>query len=168
MSFFGLKGIPKRLPRVVGGLLFLCQGVNLLIGPICQNVSSMSFQFAAGSTTSQMVELCDLIRNRRKFGRRKVVIQAIALATFENQIIYDPKCTSDSTSIYLQAANPRAAENLAKQLKDVLTGPKRARFTLVGTLEGPSRRGYGHLNSAKYRFVVIKVLDSQPVAADTP
>src|SRR6267143_5299775 len=113
---------------------------------------------------------CDLLRHPKQHNRKLVRTEAIAIATFESAELYDPECVSRVTRTDLQSDNRRASEALRDYLGDPLTssGPRRLRITVVGRNEGPSRKGYGHLNFARFRFVIKRVEKGEAVASDVP
>jgi hypothetical protein len=116
------------------------------------------------------VSFCDLLRRPKQYKRKLVRTEAIAVATFESAELYDSKCVSRVTRTDLQSDNRRASEALRDYLGDPLTssGPRRSRITVVGRIEGPSRKGYGHLNFARFRFVIKRVEKGEAVASDVP
>src|SRR5207249_2139952 len=85
---------------------------------------------------------CDLIRNSRKFRNKKIQTEAIAQSTAETEILYDPNCSNRETLAHFKTRNLQVADQLSRILGNPLTGPKRAKLTIIGYLLGPSRRGF--------------------------
>lgn len=117
----------------------------------------------------QTVAFCDLIRYPQRYNRKIVRTQAIAVITFETAVLYDPTCVRKDRWTEYRSGNKEAYN----ALRDYLSEPKpdqpsRAKVTVIGRLDGPSKKGYGHLNFAKFRFVVMRVEHGESVAPDVP
>lgn len=114
------------------------------------------------------VVLCEMLRHYRRYRNRVVQMEAIAYVTFESQILYDPGCMTKAKLIHFQTRDAQAAELLIRALGNPLTGPKRSKLVVKGYLSGPSRKGFGHLNFARFKFSIIEVITTGPVSNDVP
>src|SRR2546425_4468354 len=146
------------LMRKIEGIRFFSAILALSIPIITLGVLTSArseFSSCASCRNQQaqpMVYFCDLLSQPRRFRNRRVRTEAIALITFESQMLYDVNCTSDLKLTHLQTQNVLVADELSRVLGNPLTGPKRVKLTVEGQIQGPSQRGYGHLNFARFRF----------------
>jgi hypothetical protein len=119
---------------------------------------------------AETIPFCDLLNHPRRYNGRIVRTQAIYVGTLETEMLYDPSCLRKDTWTQYKSANIKAADQLDRYLpRPLLTGkPARAEVTVVGRFQGPSKKGFGHLNFAKLRFVVLRLEKVESVAADVP
>jgi len=118
----------------------------------------------------QSVTFCDLISSPELYNNKIVRTQAIAVATSELSFLYDPQCNRDEPWIDLQFDSQQTLEKVAP-LVDVSKGrhvPRRAKVTLVGHFQGPSKDGFGHLSSFRFHFRAVAVESAETVPEDVP
>ena len=120
---------------------------------------------------AEEVSFCDLASNPDQYNQKVVRTDAIAaVMTFEVAFLYDPKCNTKDAWIDYEFENDQAFEVTDSLLsrdfgKNTI---RRAHLTLVGRLRGPSKEGYGHLNTHRLQFLIMAVEKAEPVASDVP
>jgi len=124
-----------------------------------------------GIPDAETVTFCDLVSSSQVYDQKIVRTEAIAaVMTFEVAFLYDPKCNTEDAWIDYEFENHQAFEVTDSLLSRDFgkNAVRRARLTLVGQLRGPSKQGYGHLNTRRLQFLIMAVEKAEPVVADVP
>lgn len=115
---------------------------------------------------AENVTFCDLVSSPQIYNQKIVRTEAIAaVMTFEVAFLYDPKCNTKDAWIDYEFEDHQAfgvTDSLLSRDfgKNTI---RRARLTLVGRVRGPSREGYGHLNTSRLQFLILAVEKAEGV-----
>lgn len=123
-----------------------------------------------GIPEAEKVAFCDLVSSPQLYNRKIVRTQASAVATSELAFLYDASCDSKEPWIDFEFENDQASKTLGPLLDRSLgkDKPRRANITVVGRFDGPSKEGYGHLNSFRFHFLIMAVEKAEPTPPDVP
>lgn len=120
---------------------------------------------------AETVAFCDLVSSPQLYNQKIVRTEAIAaVMTFEVALLYDPKCNRKDAWMDYEYDNDQASEVTDALLRRNFgrNETRRAYVTAVGRFNGPSKEGYGHLNSFRLHFVVMTVEKAEAVPPDVP
>lgn len=132
----------------------------------------MPFKDHQGSPTSiassvekaPTVSFCDLIRDPEHYDQKTVRTEAVFFRNMENAVLYDRKCEGADMYVWLEfdPAYVYSDDAVKKRLEQALCTAQpckigRARVTVVGRFEGPGAGPYGHLDSYRFRFSLIRL-----------
>jgi hypothetical protein len=114
----------------------------------------------------QAVNFCDLVNHANLYENKMISTRAIAVAAFESAYLYDSLCDSKEQRVYFEYENEQAAKDLEALLGDFVRGNvRKADVTIIGRFESSNKEGYGHLNSFRFRFTIIKVVKGESVSS---
>jgi hypothetical protein len=118
------------------------------------------------------VPFCKLVYDPARYQGEVVRTLAIFYGDRENEVLYDPQCPDernltwvdfDPSYVYSdEGVKNRLAEALRR--KAPFNGGK-AQVTAVGRFDGPNSSGYGHLNSYRFRFSIMRIEQVDEVAS---
>lgn len=118
------------------------------------------------------VAFCQLVNNPAQFNGKLVRTQAIFYADAENEVLYDLMCEDERslTWVSYDASYVYSDKNVKKRFEDLLclTSPcpsGKVNTVVVGRFEGPSEKGYGHLNGYRYQFVIMRMEQAEPIVS---
>lgn len=125
------------------------------------------------------VDFCDLTVHPERYVGKLVRVMASIVSWWESSYLYNVKCESSERKIHdaLDCAGDAECELLGKNIYGVINHQQRpdkdqlasrAYVTLVGKLVGPSERGFGHLNWAKFEFRIKNVEAAAPMPSGIP
>lgn len=121
------------------------------------------------SLEAQTVTFCDLVANPELYNGKIIRTQATAVTTFEVAFLYDLPCNREGAWTYFEATNDESSKAIEVLLGEFVRGKaRRAKMTISGRFDGPSKEGYGHLNSFRFRFLIMNVEKGEPVPPDAP
>ena len=123
-----------------------------------------------GIPEAEKVAFCDLVSSPQLYNQKIVRTEASAVATSELAFLYDARCDSKEPRIDFEFENDQASKTLGPLLDRSLgkDKPRRVNVTVVGRFDGPSKKGYGHLNSFRFHFLIMAVEKTDPTPSDVP
>ncbi len=125
---------------------------------------------SGGIPEAEKVSFCDLVSSPELYNRKIVRTQASAVATSELAFLYEASCDSKEPWIDFEFENDQASKTLGPLIDRSLgkNKPRRSNVTVVGRFEGPSKEGYGHLNSFRFHFLIMAVEKAEPTPPEVP
>lgn len=166
----------------------MIRGIVVCLSFIAASVSFyQSRNCGAGSSQQQIetVQLCQAVKDWKKYDHKTVRIEAIYAAGFERSELYDLNCLSPQETAWVElAANVQkaSASEVMNDLNQLLRSDGRARITAVGEFDGPKKvdippntpesvaqlmravnSRYGHMNHWNFQFVLSKIERAEAV-----
>jgi hypothetical protein len=116
------------------------------------------------------VELCELLRDGEHYDQLVVRTNAVLFVDRENETLFSPSCDSGDNHAWVEFdpsyiyTNKNIRATLTELIRPKQEAPTRkAQVTVVGRFEGPNMGPYGHLDSYKYRFSIIRLENASAV-----
>jgi hypothetical protein len=132
------------------------------------------------SDQSEIVDFCAMVDKPARYRGRQIRFKAVLVENNRPRVdgadsfIYDAACRNKKRRVMVTWRNYSydkitARESLgAIQAKSDEFGISRAAVALSGTLNGPGKEKFGHLNWAELEFNIDDVEQAEPVAANLP
>jgi hypothetical protein len=131
------------------------------------------------SSDTPAVDFCDLVRSPSRYDGKVVRTEAIVAVGFEIAIVYDPKCGDHNKRAWytFDESSYQPDEKGWKSLRELLFPSSnqrsghyngRAKATMVGRFDASDKNGYGHMNSCRFQFTIMRVERVQAVPSDVP
>jgi len=121
---------------------------------------------------AEQADFCYLLHHDKDFDGKEIETTAILVSGFESSFMYDPGCIDKDKSVWFyidsEMANVQLSKYLGKESPEFrTTGLERVRGKFVGTFEVKVGRGFGHMNSSEYSFVIKRADELSTVPAET-
>jgi hypothetical protein len=110
------------------------------------------------------VPFCKLVSHPANYQRKVVRTLAVFYGDRENEVLYDPQCPNEAnfTWVDFDPSYVYTDEFLKRRLKETLGRQPpyvdgKAQVTAVGRFEAANGGGYGHLDSYRFRFSIMRI-----------
>ncbi|HWN11916.1 MAG TPA: hypothetical protein VNO50_21995 [Pyrinomonadaceae bacterium] len=161
----------KCASLVSGAMLIVC-----LIGlsscqsnPVKSGALEWPPSFSTAVEKAPIVKFCELVSKPDQYNEKIVRTRGNFWGNKENQVLYASECQSSKEDAWVEfdRSYEYSEEALKKDFDRVLCPRvpcpvQQAVVEFVGRFEGPNDQGYGHLDSYRYRFSVMRVTKVEP------
>lgn len=119
-------------------------------------------------SSQQEVKLCELIAKPDQYRNKVIQTEAILYSDRENSALYSPDCVGFEKYVWtdFEPGFQYGDESVKRRFNDVDCPIPRCpsvktKVTVVGRFEGPSKKGYGHMSSYRFRLVIMRIVAAE-------